>query len=54
MKMCPTPTANMGTHKDRVYVVLDNYGIRKMTLRECFDFSVISQGFLFSKNNHYK
>ena len=40
-QMCPTLTANMGTHKDRVHVVWDDYGIRKMTLREGLDF----QGF---------
>lgn len=40
-QMCPTLTANMGTYPDRVPVVWDDYGIRKLTLRECLDF----QGF---------
>ena len=40
-QMCPTLTANMGTYPDRVPVVWDKFGIRKLTLRECLDF----QGF---------
>ena len=40
-QMCPTLTANMGTYPDRVPVVWDDFGIRKLTLRECLDF----QGF---------
>ena len=46
-QMCPTLTANMGTHKDRVHVVWDDYGIRKMTLRECLDFQGFPKGFYF-------
>ena len=45
-RMCPTLTANMGTHPDRVPVVWDDFGIRKLTLRECLSF----QGF---PNNYY-
>ena len=33
--VCPTLTANMGTFPDRVPVVLDDYGIRKITPYEC-------------------
>lgn len=40
-RMCPTLTANMGTFPDRVPIVWDDYGIRKLTLRECLAF----QGF---------
>lgn len=47
-QMCPTLTANMGTHKDRVHVVWDDYGIRKMTLRECLDFQGFPKEFYFS------
>ncbi|WP_425449478.1 DNA cytosine methyltransferase [Dethiothermospora halolimnae] len=39
--VCPTLTANMGTGGHNVPLILDNYGIRKLTPRECFDF----QGF---------
>ena len=49
-QMCPTLTANMGTHKDRVHVVWDNYGIRKMTLREGLDFQGFPKDFYFPKN----
>jgi len=38
---CPTLTANMGYYPNRVPIVCDNYGIRKLTHRECLDF----QGF---------
>lgn len=48
-QMCPTLTANMGTHKDRVPVVWDDYGIRKMTLRECLDFQGFPKEFYFPK-----
>lgn len=46
-QMCPTLTANMGTHKDRVHVVWDDYGIRKMTLREGLDFQGFPKKFYF-------
>lgn len=46
-QMCPTLTANMGTYKDRVPVVWDDYGIRKMTLRECLDFQGFPKEFYF-------
>lgn len=35
--VCPTLTANMGTGGHNVPLILDNHGIRKLTLRECFD-----------------
>lgn len=46
-QMCPTLTANMGTRKDRVPVVWDDYGIRKMTLREALDFQGFPKEFYF-------
>jgi DNA (cytosine-5)-methyltransferase 1 len=36
--VCPTLTANMGTGGHNVPLVLDDYGIRKLTPRECFAF----------------
>ncbi len=36
--VCPTLTANMGTGGHNVPLILDNYGIRKLTPRECFYF----------------
>lgn len=35
--ICPTLKANMGTYPDRVPLVRDNYGVRKLTVRECLD-----------------
>ncbi len=46
-KMCPTLTANMGTYPDRVPVVWDDYGIRKLTLRECLAFQGFPREFYF-------
>ena len=46
-QMCPTLTAKMGTHKDRVHVVWDDYGIRKITLREGLDFQGFPKEFYF-------
>ena len=48
--LCPTLTANMGTYPDRVPIIRDNFGIRKLTLRECLDFQGFPQTFAFSKN----
>ena len=39
--VCPTLTANMGTGGHNVPLIIDNYGIRKLTPLECFIF----QGF---------
>ena len=39
--VCPTLTANMGTGGHNVPIILDDYGIRKLTPRECANF----QGF---------
>ncbi|MGL2962781.1 DNA cytosine methyltransferase [Flavobacterium sp. RSB2_4_14] len=36
--VCPTLTANMGAGGHNVPLVLDDYGIRKLTPRECFAF----------------
>ncbi|MEA2042209.1 MAG: DNA (cytosine-5-)-methyltransferase [Bacteroidota bacterium] len=36
--VCPTLTANMGTGGHNVPLILDDYGIRKLTPRECFRF----------------
>lgn len=33
--ICPTLTANMGTYPNRVPIIKDNYGIRKLTPLEC-------------------
>ncbi|MBR5871267.1 MAG: DNA cytosine methyltransferase, partial [Clostridia bacterium] len=38
---CPTLKANMGTYPDRVPIIRDKFGIRKLTPYECLTF----QGF---------
>ena len=47
---CPTLTANMGYYPDRVPIVCDDYGIRKLTHRECLDFQGFSVEYGFPKN----
>lgn len=49
-QMCPTLTANMGTYPDRVPVVWDDFGIRKLTLRECLDFQGFPKEYSFPKD----
>jgi DNA (cytosine-5)-methyltransferase 1 len=55
---CPTLTANMGTYPNRVPILCDDYGIRKLTLRECLDFQGFSAEFKFPNsitiNDAYK
>ena len=46
-RMCPTLTANMGTRPDRVHVVWDDFGIRKLTLRECLAFQGFPKKYYF-------
>ncbi|GHU46771.1 cytosine-specific methyltransferase [Clostridia bacterium] len=36
-RISPTLKANMGTYHDRVPLVRDNYGIRKLTVRDCLN-----------------
>lgn len=45
--MCPTLTASMGTQKNQVPLVVDDYGIRKLTLRECLDFQGFPKDYYF-------
>lgn len=44
---CPALTANMGTYPDRVPIVLDDYGIRKITPYECLALQGYPKGFGF-------
>lgn len=37
-KLCPTLTANMGAGGHNVPLIIDEYGIRKLTPKECFAF----------------
>lgn len=44
-KLCPTLTANMGSGGHNVPLIKDNYGIRKLTPRECFNFQGYPKSF---------
>lgn len=55
--ICPTLTANMGTFPDRVPVILDDYGIRRLTPAECLALMGFPETFKFaniSLNSAYK
>ena len=47
--VCPTLTANMGTGGHNVPLIKDNYGIRKLTPRECFSFQGYPQNYILPK-----
>jgi DNA (cytosine-5)-methyltransferase 1 len=54
---CPALTANMGTYPDRVPIVLDDYGIRKITPYECLALQGYPKDFTFPNipmNSAYK
>lgn len=57
-QMCPTLTASMGTQQNQVHLLLDNYGVRKLTLRECLRFQGFPDSFGFPRgttpDNAYK
>lgn len=44
--VCPTLTANMGTGGHNVPIIKDDYGIRKLTPRECFRFQGFDDNFI--------
>lgn len=44
--VCPTLKANMGTYPDRVPIIRDDYGIRKLTPRECLTFQGFPESFI--------
>ncbi len=45
--ICPTLKANMGTYHDRVPIIRDDFGIRKLTPYECLKFQGYPQNFRF-------
>ena len=54
---CPALTANMGTYPDRVPIILDDFGIRKITPYECFALQGFPKSFRFANipmNSAYK
>jgi len=47
--VCPTLTANMGTGGHNVPIIKDDFGIRKLTPRECANFQGFPHDFKFPK-----
>ena len=45
--ICPTLKANMGTYPDRVPIIRDNFGIRKLTPMECLAFQGYPKDYAF-------
>lgn len=43
--ICPTLKANMGTYHDRVPLIRDDYGIRKLTPEECLTLQGFPKGY---------
>lgn len=55
--VCPTLMANMGTYPDRIPVLKDNFGVRKLTPRECLALQGFPAEFTFNgipMNSAYK
>jgi len=46
-KVCPTLKANMGMYHDRVPIIRDDYGVRKLTPQECLAFQGFPNEFAF-------
>lgn len=46
-EIAPTLKANMGTYPDRVPIIRDNFGIRKITPYECLDLQGFPKNFRF-------
>ena len=46
--ICPTLKANMGTYPDRVPIIRDDFGIRKLTPMECLAFQGFPQDYTFN------
>lgn len=49
--ICPTLIAGMGKFPDRIPIVRDNYGIRRLTIRECLRFQGFPEQFNISREN---
>ena len=48
--LCPTLTANMGTGGHNVPLIRDDFGIRKLTPKECFLFQGFPEDYILPKN----
>ena len=49
-KMCPTLTASMGISRNQVPLVVDDFGLRKLTLQECLSFQGFPKEYHFPSN----
>ena len=49
-RMCPTLTASMGISKNQVPLVVDDFGLRKITLQECLNFQGFPIEYYFPNN----
>lgn len=49
-RTCPTLTASMGIRKNTVPLLVDDFGYRKLTLRECLDFQGFPKSYYFPKS----
>ncbi|WP_295156912.1 DNA cytosine methyltransferase [uncultured Brachyspira sp.] len=52
--LCPTLTANMGQGGHNVPIIRDDYGIRKLTPRECFNFQGYPKNFKLPNQSNSK
>ena len=52
--VCPTLTANMGTGGHNVPLILDNFGIRKLSPKECFLFQGYPENFVIPNSSNSK
>jgi DNA (cytosine-5)-methyltransferase 1 len=51
--VCPTLTANMGTGGHNVPLIKDDFGIRKLTPRECFNFQGYPEDFVIEGSDSH-
>ncbi len=53
-RTCPTLTASMGTRDNFVPLFIDDFGYRKLTVRECLDFQGFPKEYSFPKGTSLK
>jgi len=52
--VCPALTANMGTGGQKVPIILDDYGIRRLTPRECASFQGFPVNYILPEISDYQ
>lgn len=48
--LCPTLTASMGTQRNQVPLICDDFGVRRLTIRECLQFQGFPASFGFPRS----